>query len=95
MIRSSFLQRTLALLLSTIFLFALLTLGIYQLISPQIFANNKIEELLPKGRSIVSYVNKALQGDLPPYFVSMLIGSSTEQWDATVWVCLLYTSRCV
>ena len=86
MMRTSFLQRTLALLLSTIILFALLTLGIYQVISPQIFANNKVKELLPKGRNIVSYVNKALAGDLPSYFVSTLIGSTTEQWDSTVWV---------
>lgn len=86
MMRSSFLQRTLALLLATIFLFALLTLGIYTVISPQIFANNKVSELLPKGRSIVTYVNKALKGELPAYLVSTLIGSTTEQWDATVWV---------
>lgn len=86
MMRSSFLQRTLALLLTTIFLFALLTLGIYKIISPQIFANNKVSELLPKGRSIVTYVNKALKGELPAYLVSTLIGSTTEQWDATVWV---------
>lgn len=86
MMRSSFLRRTLVLLLSTILLFALLTLGIYQIISPQIFANNKVSELLPKGRSIVTYVNKALKGELPAYFVSTLIGSTTEQWDATVWV---------
>lgn len=86
MIHSSFLRRVLALVLSTLILFALLTLCVYQIISPQIFASNKLEELLPKGRTIVSYVEKAFTGELPASFVSLIIGTNTDQWDAIVWV---------
>lgn len=86
MIRSSFLRRTLVLVLSTILLFALLTAGIYALVSPQIFAANKIDELLPKGRIIAGNFVEYFTGKMPSSLLVALIGTNTAQWDATVWV---------
>lgn len=86
MIRSSFLRRTLVLVISTILLFALLTAGIYSLVSPQIFAANKIDDMLPKGRFIAENFAEYISGKIPSTLLVALIGSNTAQWDATVWV---------
>ena len=59
MIRSSFLRRTLLLVMSTILVFALLIAGIYSLVSPQIFAAEKIADMLPQGRLIAVSVRPA------------------------------------
>ena len=86
MIRSSFLRRTLLLVMSTILVFALLIAGIYSLVSPQIFAAEKIADMLPQGRLIAETFAQYLSGQLPSSLLVALIGTNTAQWDATVWV---------
>ena len=46
--RGGFFRRTLLLVYSTVALFALLIVAIYTGVSPQLFARNKIDDLIPK-----------------------------------------------
>lgn len=70
----------------TVVLFALLITGIYTVVSPQIFASNKISDLIPKGQIIAGYIESTLRGELSSTYLVPLIGRSTSQWEATVWV---------
>ena len=79
-------RRVLALVYGTVILFALLITGIYTVVSPQIFANNKISDLIPKGQIIAGYIESTLRGELSSTYLVPLIGRSTSQWEATVWV---------
>ena len=78
--------RVLTLVYGTVVLFALLITGIYTVVSPQIFANNKISDLIPKGQIIAGYIESTLRGELSSTYLVPLIGRSTSQWEATVWV---------
>ena len=79
-------RRVLVLVYGTVILFALLITGIYTVVSPQIFASNKISDLIPKGQIIAGYIESTLRGELSSTHLVPLIGRSTSQWEATVWV---------
>ena len=79
-------RRVLVLVYGTVVLFALLIAGIYTVVSPQIFAGNKIDDLIPKGQIIAGYIESTLRGELSSAYLVPLIGRSTSQWEATVWV---------
>ena len=79
-------RRVLVLVYGTVILFALLITGIYTVVSPQIFASNKIRDLIPKGQIIAGYIESTLRGELSSTYLVPLIGRSTSQWEATVWV---------
>lgn len=79
-------RRVLVLVYGTVLLFALLITGIYTVVSPQIFASNKISDLIPKGQIIAGYIESTLRGELSSTYLVPLIGRSTSQWEATVWV---------
>ena len=84
--RSGFFRRALLLAYGTVLLFALLIIGIYTAISPQLFARNKIDDMIPKGQIISSYIESTLVGEISTAYLVPLIGRSTAQWEATVWV---------
>ncbi|MBR3796574.1 MAG: HAMP domain-containing protein [Clostridia bacterium] len=84
--RGGFFRRTLLLVYSTVALFALLIVAIYTGISPQLFARNKIDDLIPKGQIISGYIESTLRGEISTAYLVPLIGRSTAQWEATVWV---------
>ena len=79
-------RRVLVLVYGTVVVFALLIAGIYTVVSPQIFAGNKIDDLIPKGQIIAGYIESTLRGELSSAYLVPLIGRSTSQWEATVWV---------
>ena len=79
-------RRVLVLVYGTVILFALLITGIYTVVSPQIFASNKISDLIPKGQIIAGYIESTLRGELSSTYLVPLIGRSTSQGEATVWV---------
>ena len=84
--RSSFFTRTLVLVYGTVALFAVLIMAIYTVISPRLFAQNKIDDLIPKGQIIADYIESTLRGEISTAYLVPLIGRSTSQWEATVWV---------
>ena len=84
--KSAFLRRFLLLAYGAILLFAVLIMTIYSILSPQIFAREKIEDLITKGQIIAGYIDSTLQGDISSAYLAPLIGRSTSQWEATVWV---------
>ena len=84
--RSGFLSKALALVYGTVALFAVLIMAIYTAISPQLFARNKIEDLTAKGQIISGYIESTLRGEISSTYLVPLIGRSTSQWEATVWV---------
>ena len=83
---SGFFRKTLLLVYGSVGVFAALIVAIYAAISPQLFARNKIDELIPKGKIISSYIESTLRGEISTAYLVPLIGRSTAQWDATVWV---------
>lgn len=83
---SGFFKKTLVLVYGTVALFATLIVAIYAAISPQLFARNKIDDLIPKGQIIASYIESTLRGEISTAYLVPLIGRSTAQWEATVWV---------
>ena len=83
---SAFLRRFLALTYGAILLFALLIMGIYNVISPRLFAQDKIDDLTAKGQIISGYISSTLRGEISSSYLVPLIGRSTSQWKATVWV---------
>ena len=86
MMRGGFFKKTLVLVYGTVALFATLIVAIYAAISPQLFARNKIDDLIPKGEIISSYIESTLRGEISTAYLVPLIGRSTAQWEATVWV---------
>ena len=84
--RSSFFRRTLVLVYGTVALFAALVVAIYTAISPQLFARNKSDDLISKGQIISGYIESTLRGEISTAYLVPLIGRSTAQWEATVWV---------
>lgn len=84
--RGGFFRRTLVLVYGTVALFAVLIMAVYTAISPQLFAQNKLSDLIPKGQIISGYIESALRGELSTSYLVPLIGRSTSQWEATVWV---------
>jgi len=83
---SSFMRRALMLVYGTVLLFTVLIIGIYNIISPRLFAQNKIDDLIPKGQIIAGYIESTLRGEITTAYLVPLIGRSTSQWEATVWV---------
>lgn len=83
---SGFFRKTLVLVYGTVALFAALIVAIYTAISPQLFARNKIDDLIPKGQIISGYIESTLRGEISTAYLVPLIGRSTAQWEATVWV---------
>lgn len=79
-------RRALTLVYGTVALFAILIMIIYNLVSPQLFAQNKIDDLIPKGQIIANYIESTLSGEISSAYLVPLIGRSTSQWEATVWV---------
>ncbi|MBP3657396.1 MAG: HAMP domain-containing protein [Clostridia bacterium] len=84
--RGAFFQRVLFLVYGTVLLFAVLIIAIYNIISPALFARNKIDDLIPKGQIISGYIESTLRGEISTTYLVPLIGRSTSQWEATVWV---------
>ena len=84
--RSGFFKKTLMLAYGTVLLFAALIIGLYTAISPQLFARNKIDDMIPKGQIISGYIESTLLGEISTAYLVPLIGRSTAQWEATVWV---------
>ena len=62
--RGGFFRKTLVLVYGTVALFAMLIVAIYTAISPQLFARNKIDDLIPKGQIISGYIESTLRGEL-------------------------------
>ncbi len=83
---SAFFRRALILVYGTVALFAVLILLIYTIVSPQLFARNKIDDLIPKGQIIAGYIESTLTGEISSSYLVTFIGRSTSQWEATVWV---------
>jgi len=83
---SGFFKKTLLLVYGSVGVFALLIVAIYAAISPQLFARNKIDDLIPKSQIIAGYIESTLRGEISTAYLSPLIGRGTAQWDATVWV---------
>ncbi len=83
---NSFFIKSLVLVYGTVALFAVLIMGIYTAISPQLFARNKTEDLTAKGQIISGYIESTLRGEIASTYLVPLIGRSTAQWEATVWV---------
>ena len=83
---SAFLRRFLLLAYGAILLFAVLIMTIYSILSPQIFAREKIDDLIAKGQIIAGYIDSSLQGEISSAYLAPLIGRSTSQWEAMVWV---------
>lgn len=79
-------RHVLMLTYSSVIGFALLILLIYNVMSPGIFAQNKINDLIPKGQIIAGYIESTLDGEISSSYLMPLIGRSTSQWEATVWV---------
>ena len=84
--RSAFFRRTLVLVYGTVGLFAVLIMAIYTAISPNLFAQHKLDDLIPKGQIIAGYIESTLSGEISTSYLVPLIGRSTSQWEATVWV---------
>ncbi len=84
--RNGFFKKTLVLVYGSVALFAALIVAIYTAISPQLFARNKIDDLIPKGQIISGYIESTLRGEISTAYLVPLIGRSTAQWEATVWV---------
>ena len=84
--KGGFFRKTLLLVYGTVILFALLIIAIYTAISPQLFARSKIDDLIPKGQIISGYIESTLRGEISTAYLVPLIGRSTSQWEATVWV---------
>lgn len=84
--RSGFFTKTLVLVYGTVALFAALIVAIYTAISPQLFARNKTDDLISKGQIISGYIESTLRGEISTAYLVPLIGRSTAQWEATVWV---------
>ena len=61
---SAFLRRFLLLTYGSILLFALLIMAIYNAISPRLFAQDKIDDLIAKGQIISSYIESTLRGEI-------------------------------
>lgn len=85
MLRSALLRRTLLLVISTLLLSTLLTMGIYQIVSPRVFAENKTAELLPNARSTASLVEMYYRGELPWSSLSSNLRKYASGWSAYVW----------
>ena len=83
---SSTFRRILLMTYGAVIGFALLVLLLYNLVSPRIFAQNKIDDLIPKGQIIAGYIESTLSGEISSSYLMPLIGRSTSQWEATVWV---------
>ncbi|MGN0997484.1 MAG: ATP-binding protein [Candidatus Ventricola sp.] len=81
-----FFRKALVLVYGTVLLFAMLIMAIYTVISPRLFARNKIDDLIPKGQIISGYIESTLRGEISTAYLVPLIGRSTAQWEATVWV---------
>ena len=81
-----FFRKALVLAYGTVLLFAALIMAIYTAISPQLFARNKLDDLIPKGQIISGYIESTLRGEISTAYLVPLIGRSTAQWEATVWV---------
>ena len=79
-------HRILILTYSAVVSFALVIFLIYHWVSPKIFAANKLDDLIPKGRIIAGYIESTLSGEISSSYLMPLIGRSTSQWEAIVWV---------
>ena len=83
---SSTFRRILLMTYGAVIVFALIVLLLYNLVSPRIFAANKIDDLIPKGQIIAGYIESTLSGEISSSYLMPLIGRSTSQWEATVGV---------
>lgn len=79
-------RRAMVLAYGAVLIFALTIYLVYSLVSPQFFARKKIDDLLPKGQIISGYIESTLSGEISSGYLVPLIGRSTSQWEATVWV---------
>ena len=79
-------RRALLLAYSSVLFFAIMLMLIYNFAAPRLFAQNKIDDLVPKGEIIAGYIESSLSGEISSGYLMPLIGSSTSQWEATVWV---------
>jgi len=86
MLRSALLRRTLLLVISALLLSTLLSVGVYQVISPRVFAARRTDEMLPKARFIASLVEHQERGNMSALMLQTLLRSNSAQWDAYVWV---------
>ena len=84
--RGGFFWKILTLAYGTVLLFTLLIIALYNVISPQLFSRDKIDDLIPKGQIISGYIESTLRGEISTAYLVPLIGRSTSQWEATVWV---------
>ena len=79
-------RRAMVLAYGAVLIFALTIYLVYSLVSPQFFARKKIDDRLPKGQIISGYIESTLSGEISSGYLVPLIGRSTSQWEATVWV---------
>ncbi|MBQ9009354.1 MAG: HAMP domain-containing protein [Clostridia bacterium] len=79
-------RRAMLLAYGSVLFFALMLMLIYNIAAPRLFARNKIDDLIPKGEIIAGYIERSLSGEISSGYLVPLIGSSTSQWEATVWV---------
>ena len=79
-------RRAMLLAYSSVLFFAFMLMLVYNIAAPRLFAQNKIDDLVPKGEIIAGYIESSLSGEISSGYLMPLIGSSTSQWEATVWV---------
>lgn len=86
MLKSVFLRRILALVVTTVILFSLLTSVLYFIISRNLYSDMKAQELEPKAQTIGNFVLMYQNGDLPFQYFAQLISAGPSAWDAWVFV---------
>ncbi|MBQ7488130.1 MAG: HAMP domain-containing protein [Clostridia bacterium] len=79
-------RRSMLLAYSSVVIFALMLMLVYNITAPNLVAKNKVDDLLPKGQIIAGYIESTLSGEISSGYLVPLIGRSTSQWEATVWV---------
>ncbi len=84
--KNSAFRRSLLLAYGAVLVFALLLMAVYMIASPSLFAHNRAQDLLPRGRLIADYIESTLSGDLPSSYLAPIISRNASQWDAAVWV---------
>lgn len=85
MSKSNTLRRIFLLVLLCVLLFALLTLSIYSLVSPHIFAQAKQTELYPRAQFLAEQASAYFTGGDTSQF-RWLFGMDSRQWGATVYL---------
>lgn len=83
--RSLSLQRILALVFMCVLLSAFVTLGVYSILSPRIFAEAKLRELYPRAEYLAEQASQYFASERNQEFM-WLFNLDSRQWGATVYL---------